>query len=90
MKKIAFKAPHNKGIILTVLLSLSAVTYTYAHPWFGNERTHVADQYANGNTCYHVDHVKTYFFGVLVNEEMQYTPFKCGPGNEEQDAPPEN
>ena len=73
-----------------MFLCLSIVTYTYAHPWFGSTREHVASQYAYADTCVKVERVKTYFFGILISDEMEFTNFQCGPNHEERDSPIEN
>ncbi len=63
-------------ILLSTVLTFGVIQKSEAK-WFGQEREHVANQYAYGNTCVHVENVKTYFFGILVSEDLEFTPFEC-------------
>ena len=65
------------GIVIALSLVLIFTVEANANKWFSEVVEHVATQYAYGDTCVHVENVKTYFFGVLVSEELRFTPFQC-------------
>ena len=72
-----YRTHYRKFIAFFLVLSLVITQPAHAHPFFGSEIEWLGTQHAYNDVCQEYGMKRTYFFGILVSEEMVFKTISC-------------